>query len=181
MKKKNKYIFLDRDGVLNEDHVDYVTCWTKFKWLPGSVQALHLLHEHNYKIIIITNQSGISKGFFTLNEVHKLHKEINEVIGGYIEHFYICPHASSDNCICRKPKPIMPFQAAVDYDLMLNETYFIGDSSTDIECGKNAGCKTILISGNTRGKGIESCREKNIIPDYTANSLLRAVYMRGVL
>ena len=170
-----KYIFLDRDGVLNRDHVDYTTEWFKFEWLSGSVDALRLLYEHNYKILIITNQSGVFKGFFTLNEVHKLHKEINEVIGGYIEHFYICPHASSDNCPCRKPKPTMLFQAAVDYDLILSETYFIGDSATDIECGKNAGCKTILISGNTRGKGIELCQEKNIIPDYTTNSLLNAV------
>jgi len=146
-----KIVFLDRDGVINKNRNDYVKTWDEFEFLPNVKKGIKLLNDSGFRVIIITNQSVVGRGIITekaLNEIHeKMLKELNEC-GCRIEKIYYCPHAPSDNCDCRKPKPGMLLKAADDFDLDLKECHFIGDSKTDEEAGKTVGCKTYLVSEN---------------------------------
>lgn len=146
-------IILDRDGVLNKKppKANYVKSWVEFEWLPGAKEALALLKQSNYRIIIITNQAGINRGMMTeadLMDIHeKMKKEAAEA-GGNIGAIYYCPHGWDENCDCRKPKPGMFFQAQHDFHLDLTRTYFVGDDERDEMAGKAAGCPTILVNDN---------------------------------
>ena len=144
-------VFLDRDGVINKNRDDYVKTWDEFEFLPNTKKAIKLLNDNGYKIIIITNQSVVGRGIITektLTGIHeKMLKELNEC-GCRIEKIYYCPHAPGDNCGCRKPKSGLLLKAAKDFDIDLKKCYFIGDSETDVEAGKRAGCKTYLVSEN---------------------------------
>ena len=146
-------IILDRDGVLNKKapKAEYIAQWSEFEWLPGAKEALALLKQSNYRIIIITNQAGINRGLMTnadLMDIHeKMKREATEA-GGDIDAIYYCPHGWDENCDCRKPKPGMFFQAQHDFHLDLTRTYFVGDDERDEMAGKAAGCPTILVSDN---------------------------------
>tara|TARA_B100000579_G_scaffold437994_2_gene470656 strand:- start:841 stop:2028 length:1188 start_codon:yes stop_codon:yes gene_type:complete len=152
---RNKFIFLDRDGVLNEKmpKAKYVTNWKEWKWRKGSLEALKRLKDLNYKIIIISNQPGIARGVMTQKDLDEIHSNmINDVkgSGGEIESIYVCKCNWDDGCDCRKPKPGMIFNAQFDYDINLSKTYFLGDDERDMEAAKSAGCKQFLIRENDR-------------------------------
>lgn len=146
-------IILDRDGVLNKKapKACYVRNWDEFEWLPGAKEALALLKQSNYRIIIITNQAGINRGMMTkadLTDIHeKMKKEATEA-GGDIDAIYHCPHGWDENCDCRKPRPGMLFHAQKDFHLDLTRTYFVGDDERDEMAGRTAGCPTILVNDN---------------------------------
>lgn len=151
---KNKAVFLDRDGIINGDY-GYVYKIEEFKIIPRVFEALKKLQDAKYKLVIITNQSGIARGFYTEQDFFILDKYIHKIFqeqGIQLEKTYFCPHHSTDgigkykiDCVCRKPKPGMILQAAKDYDIDLTNSWLIGDSLRDIEAGKSAGCRTILI------------------------------------
>ena len=153
--KNNKFIFLDRDGVLNKKmpKAKYVTNWSEWEWRKGSLEALKLLKEYGYKVIIISNQPGISRGKMTeksLNEIHSnMITDVNKV-GAEIEAIYVCKCNWNDGCDCRKPEPGMIFNAQYDHDINLSKTYFIGDDKRDMEAAKRAACKQFLIGENDR-------------------------------
>lgn len=146
-----KVIFLDRDGVINKKapKAEYVKSWDEFEFLPGAIEAITLLTQHDYKIFIITNQAGIARGAMTeqaLKEIHmKLEREL-EKHNVKIEGFYYCPHGWNEGCECRKPKPGMLFQAAREHDVDLSKALFIGDDERDLQTGNAAGCRTILVN-----------------------------------
>ena len=151
----DKYIFLDRDGVLNKKmpKAKYVTKWSEWEWRKGSLEALKLLKDKGYKVIIISNQPGISRGMMSEKNLAKIHSNmIKDVkkIGAQIESIYICKCNWNDGCDCRKPKPGMIFNAQYDHDINLSRTYFIGDDQRDMEAAKSAGCKQFLIGENDR-------------------------------
>lgn len=176
-----KAIFIDRDGVINKDpggwtEHSYVTDWKDFHFLPGVFKALKMLKEKRVKIIVISNQAGVSKGFYTkekLGEINELMlKEIGKNGGGIEEVFY-CVHRDEDNCDCRKPKAGMLEAAAKKYKIDPKETYFIGDGKMDVMAGKTIGCRTILVlSGKSAHEDIEKWEEK---PDHIFKDLLEAV------
>ncbi|MBU1092508.1 HAD-IIIA family hydrolase, partial [Patescibacteria group bacterium] len=148
-----KIIFLDRDGVINKQMLphDYVKQWSEFEFLPGTIEALSLLSEARYKIFIITNQRGISRGLITEEGLVDIHsKMINKFSkqGIVIEGIYCCPHGDDDNCDCRKPKPGLLFRTAREHFIDLSKTIFIGNSESDIKAGEIAGCKTLLVDSN---------------------------------
>lgn len=164
-----KAIFLDRDGVINYD-TEYVHKVEDFKYIPGAKKALRKLISAGYKIFIITNQSGIGRGYYTMKDVEELHNYMLsdfEKDGIKIEKIYICPHGKDENCKCRKPNPYFVFEAQKEFDIDLSKSYFVGDRDTDIGCGKNAGVKTILV-GNF-GSG-------NIEPDFREKDLMSATH-----
>ncbi len=142
-------IFLDRDGTLNVDS-GYVHKIEDWQWLEHAKEALKAFKLAGYVLIVVTNQSGIARGFYDEGAVLKLHDFVNgqlktldcELI------FYYCPHHPdiSGPCECRKPLPQMLFQAASDHNIDLAKSWMIGDMQRDIEAGKAAGCKTLLIS-----------------------------------
>ena len=149
--KKRKFIFLDRDGVINKKMPKgkYVKEWKDWKWINGSIKALQILNKKNYNCIIITNQACIADkqlSILKLNEIHaKLKKEL-ALHGGKITKIYYSPHSWKLNNFNRKPNPGMFFSAQRDFDLDLSNVTYIGDDNRDKLAAKNAGCKFIKVN-----------------------------------
>lgn len=149
--KDKKAIILDRDGVINRKpaKADYVKTWDEFEWLEGSREAIRLLKESGYQVIVITNQAGVARGAMSKDDLEDIHAKMNEDLLRYnakIDRFYYCPHGWDDGCDCRKPKPGMLYKAQKDFNFNLTKTVFIGDDDRDKEAGDAAGCRTILVS-----------------------------------
>lgn len=145
-----KVIFLDRDGVINKKppKADYVKSWAEFIFLPGSVEAIKHLNNKGYKIFIVSNQAGIARKAMTGKDLKKIHQKIQKELkmhGAKIDGIYYCPHGWNDNCICRKPKPGLLYEASKDHFIDLTKALFIGDDKRDKQAGEAAGCKTILV------------------------------------
>ena len=139
-------IFLDRDGTLIED-LGYIKKLEDVKFFQETFTVLRRLQE-KFLLFIITNQSGISKGITTENEVMLVNKHIVETLksnGILISHVYCCPHSNEDNCLCKKPKPFFIQQATESYNLNLEDSYIIGDHPSDVECGINGNIKPIYV------------------------------------
>lgn len=147
-----KAVFLDRDGTINEE-VDYLHECHKMKFIPGTKEALRLLKEKGYLLIVITNQSGVGRGFFPLEDVKRLHQYMNELLkedGAEIDGFYCCPHVEEDKCSCRKPALGLYLKAQKEFDIDLGQSYMVGDKITDILAAKELGCGVgLLFSGHT--------------------------------
>lgn len=145
----NKFVFLDRDGVINRKIENgYVTKYEEFIFEREVKETLRGLHANGFQVIVITNQQCIGKKILTQEKLAEIHKKMSENVkksGGEILDIFVCPHLASDNCDCRKPKPGMLLQAAKKYNIQLGKTFFIGDSLTDVQAGKAAGTKTIFL------------------------------------
>jgi D-glycero-D-manno-heptose 1,7-bisphosphate phosphatase len=151
--KGDKYIFLDRDGVLNEKapRGEYVLNYDQFIWRQGALEGLRLIKELGVKCILITNQAGIGRGLMSESELDDIHIKMcmdARRNGGEISHIYYCPHHWEDECDCRKPKPGMLLQAQKDLLFDISETYFIGDDDRDGEAAKSAGAKFVKCEEN---------------------------------
>lgn len=154
-----KAVFLDRDGVLDVD-TGYISRPEQVQWVPGAKTALARLHKLGYAVFVVTNQSGIARGYYTVEDMKVLHafmaKEI-EKAGGQITHFYYCPHHPTKGtvkelvhpCSCRKPQPGMILQAFSDYALLREGSFLIGDRQSDIDAALAAG-----LPGYLSRKGI---------------------------
>lgn len=153
-----KYIFLDRDGVINEPII-----LNKKPYPPHSKddlvitasakEAIKLLQKNHYEIIVVTNQPDVARGTTTEKSVHKINKEISDICG--IKYFKVCFHDDSDNCSCRKPKPGMIFKAQKYYNIDLSKSYFVGNSVNDYEAAKAAGVKPIIVNNTELTKKIK--------------------------
>lgn len=144
-----KAIFLDRDGVINYDSVDYIKSPDEFIFIPGSLEAIVKLNKAGYLVGIATNQSGLSRGYYdrvTLDAIHEKMCKAIEKAGGQIHHIEFCPHMPDIGCECRKPKPGMLIKLSKKLDVKLSDVYFVGDKITDIEAARAAGAKPIFIS-----------------------------------
>ena len=151
-------IFLDRDGVINENRSDYVKSWQEFRFLTGSREAIAKLSQAGHRIIVCTNQAAIARGFVTIETVEDIHRRMIAGIaelGGVIEHVYYCPHGKDEQCGCRKPRPGMLLRARDELGVDLNDAVFIGDSMTDVRAGIAAGTKAMLVLS---GLGVEQFR-----------------------
>ena len=147
---KKPTIILDRDGVLNvkPSKADYVKNIKEWTWIDGSIKAISLLKKNGYRIIIVSNQAGISRGMMSENDLNNIHDSINNELkknDACIDKIYFCPHGWDDNCDCRKPKPGMLFQAQRDFNIDLTETYFIGDDIRDKQASKKANSKFFMV------------------------------------
>lgn len=154
-----KAIFLDRDGTINEN-MDIHPSVENFCLLPGAADAIRKINETHYLAVVVTNQPMIAKGFLTFPELEKIHKKMETLLGNeraYLDRIYFCPHHPEKgfagelpelkiDCDCRKPKPGMLLQAARDLNIDLSNSWMIGDSLSDIEAGRRAGCNTILLN-----------------------------------
>ncbi|MEN9611667.1 MAG: hypothetical protein RLZZ628_2481 [Bacteroidota bacterium] len=144
----NKAIFLDRDGVLNHDKVDYVFTIEAFKIFDGVAEALALFKKLGYKLIIITNQSGIAKGIYKEKDVYTCFDYLQSQTGHCIDAMYFCPHHPKydKTCECRKPGTKMIKDAMLKYEIDPSQSYMIGDAQRDITAGASAGVTTIHIN-----------------------------------
>ena len=177
--KLDNVVFLDRDGVINLDHSDYIKSWSEFKFIPRSIQAIKELTLRGFHAIVITNQSVINRNMVCdqgLEYILTMMKNEVRSGGGLINDIFFCPHIPEDNCNCRKPKPGMILQAKRKYDIDLADAVMIGDSAKDIECARNAGCGTaVLVKTGNGVKAEKTLAEKKIYPDYIASDLYEAV------
>jgi D-glycero-D-manno-heptose 1,7-bisphosphate phosphatase len=158
----NKAIFLDRDGTINVEK-DYLINPADLVLLPNVGEALRRAHAAGFLLIVVTNQSGVARGYFTASDVDDLHDHLqNELFsfGVRIDAFYLCPHHPEHGdgpCNCRKGEPGMLLQAARDHHIDLAASWMIGDKRSDIEAGLNAGCRSILVRtgyGVQEGEGM---------------------------
>lgn len=161
-----KLIVLDRDGVINYDSDNYIKTVDEWIPLPGSMEAIGKLTQAGYKIAVATNQSGISRGYFsveTLNAMHdKMIKLANEH-GGKFDFIAYCPHGPDDSCDCRKPLPGLIHQIENTLGLSVKDCYMVGDSLRDLEAGVAAGMKPVLVKTGKGERTIEKDFElKNV-------------------
>ena len=170
-----KTIFLDRDGVINEDKL-YVGHWSEFEFIETSVIALKILCNAGFQLFIITNQSGIARGFYTEMDYYKLTDKMRSYLLKQkirFRYIYHCPHLEdgavpefSKICDCRKPKPGMILQAVKDFSVDLNKSILIGDNETDILTAKNAGIKVSYLISKKKSKNSKVISEASLIfPD----------------
>lgn len=175
-----KIIFLDRDGVINKAAMEgYIENWEDFEFLPSALEALRILAENDYRIFVVSNQSGVAKGLYTLEDLENITRRMNKIVqqhGGKIEDVVYCPHRDEDDCDCRKPKPGMLYKLEEKYNLDIDKgnTFYIGDSKSDIEAGKRFGLKTILLLCGKTNKE-EKLQQWEYEPDYIREDLLDAV------
>jgi D-glycero-D-manno-heptose 1,7-bisphosphate phosphatase len=147
-----KIIVLDRDGVINEDSSEFVKSPEEWKALPGSLEAIAKLNKANIKVIVASNQSGLARGYFSLEMLSKIHEKMcSELakVGGHLDGIFFCPHGPGESCECRKPKPGMMLEIAKLFNIIPSEMLCIGDSLRDILAAKAAGCTAWLVkTGN---------------------------------
>lgn len=151
--KHRRYVLLDRDGVINHDSEDFIK--SPEEWLPieGSLEAIALLNQEGYDVVVITNQSGLARGLFDEAMLSKIHEKMRCMLadkGGEIADIYYCPHNPDSLCNCRKPKPGLLEQFAQDKNVDLKSVYFVGDSLRDIQAAQVVGAIPLLVE---TGKG----------------------------
>jgi D-glycero-D-manno-heptose 1,7-bisphosphate phosphatase len=157
-------VFLDRDGTVMRD-VDYCGDPTRVEVFPGAADALRRLKASGYKLIILTNQSGIARGYFSDDDYRAVEREFLRQLGAeLIDATYYCPDLPGTNSPRRKPAPGMIFEAQRDHRLDLARSYFVGDKRSDIACGRNAGVRTILVQTGY-GAHESECRADWIVRD----------------
>ena len=144
-----KIILLDRDGVINlkASKGNYINKWSDFKFIDKTLNLLLELSQNGYKFIIITNQAGVGRKITHIEDLHKIHKNMIKFLskkGISVLKVYFCPHHWLDDCICRKPKPFLFFEASNEFNFRLDKTIYLGDDERDMLAAKNAGCKGIL-------------------------------------
>ncbi len=169
-KLKQRAIFLDRDGTIMVDS-NYVGDVDRVILLDGAIEALRRLQDAGYRLFVITNQSGVGRGYFSRQAVDQIHRFLDETFataGVAFERYYVCPHHPDDGCACRKPHPKHLLDAAAKYDLDLAASYMIGDRASDIGAGANAGTRTILV---LTGAGRETMANEEVAPGHVAEDI----------
>ena len=154
----NKAIFFDRDGTLNVD-VHYLHDPADFVWIEGAIAAIRWANAHGYLVIVVTNQSGIARGYYDEDAVHHLHEWMNSELaahGAHIDAFYYCPHhiegklpAYTKSCDCRKPAPGMILRAIREHDIDPAASWMFGDAASDVAAAENAGVKGVRYMGGS--------------------------------
>lgn len=170
-------VFLDRDGTIAEE-VGYLNHISRFRMFPFAADAIRRLNEAGLPVIVVTNQSGVGRGYFPealVDEVHELMTRQLEAAGARLDAIYYCPHTSAENCESRKPKPGMLERAAREHALDLKRSFVVGDRYGDIELARNAGARGILVrTGYGEGELAWHVPKWPIQPHYVAETLTEA-------
>jgi len=176
-------VFLDRDGTINEDP-GYLGDPDVVKLLPGVSQGIsELKSDFGFKIIVVSNQSGISRGLITRKQVELVNNRINELLfesDTSVDDFFYCPFHpefnTKEESKCRKPSPDMILEAAKKHDIDILKSYMIGDKALDVLCGVNAGVKQVLLCSQDYSAEINSLKKAGKSPNFVANNFLEAVH-----
>ncbi|MBU0608371.1 MAG: HAD family hydrolase, partial [Armatimonadetes bacterium] len=171
-------VFLDRDGVINEDRDDYVKSWAEYVFYPGALEALRRLRAAGCEVYLVTNQAGVGKGIMPRRALLDILLRLRATVrrhGGMIHGIAFCPHTRQAGCACRKPRPGMLRTLAFKYGLDPTRSVIVGDSCGDIAAGQAVGCRTILLHTRTAAgvtRHLDTCAHP---PDHQCASLLQAV------
>jgi len=167
-------VFLDRDGVINTRYPPYISDWDSIVFYPWTIPALQQLSSSTDHLFLMTNQSGVERGYFSEDQLQTLlghmHNRLKQK-GIRFTRLYYCPHSPGAECGCRKPEPGMLRQAAKEHDLDLSKAWVVGDNDVDIQAGQAVGAKTILL----RIRGRLPVKEPNVRPTAVRDHLLSAV------
>ena len=159
-----KLVILDRDGTINHDSDNYIKSPDEWRPLEGSLDAIARLTQAGYRIVVATNQSGISRGLLTTRTLFEIHDHLQRAAGqagGRIDAFFFCPHADAAGCECRKPKPGMLLEVAQRFNISLKDTYMVGDALRDVQAAAAAGARPVLV---LTGKGKKTHEQGNLPP-----------------
>ncbi|MDR0723740.1 MAG: HAD family hydrolase [Endomicrobium sp.] len=170
-------VFLDRDGTLIYDK-NYLSSPSQIKLYSYAAKSINKLKEAGFKVIVVTNQSGIARGIFTLKDLDKIHKKFLSLLKeqkAVVDGIYFCPHIDEDNCKCRKPKTGMVMQSAKDFNIDLKKSYVVGDSIRDYLLGFNMGGKGILVLSGHGEKQQKKINQEKIKPLAICRNLKQAV------
>ena len=161
----NKAVFFDRDGTLNVD-VHYLHRPEDFKWIPEAKEAIKYVNDHGYLAILVTNQSGVARGYYPESDIRRVYDWMNEqlaAIGAHLDAIYYCPHHPTGTvpeytrvCTCRKPSPQLINDACAKYHIDKQQSYFVGDAETDMQCAANADIKPVRYEGGSLLQTIRS-------------------------
>ncbi len=177
-------VFLDRDGTINYD-AGYINDTDNFVIYPFAAQSIKMLNDSGYLVVVITNQSGLGRGFFNIETMNKIHEKMYAELakqGAKIDGLYYCPHDVNakvaefkGDCDCRKPKAGMLEQAFSELPIDKSNTFFVGDKHSDIMAGYTFGSKTIMVeTGYGKGDLLNKSHKWEVKPDYVAQNLLEA-------
>jgi D-glycero-D-manno-heptose 1,7-bisphosphate phosphatase len=169
--------FLDRDGVIGDNREDHVKSQDEFKFLPGALTALQLLHQAGFYTFVVTNQAIVNRGIASSAEVEAINRWMAQQVmlhGGYIHDICYCPHDTGDGCQCRKPRPGMLLQLAAKWQVDLSLSYLVGDAWTDIAAGRAAGCHTVLVRTGRGADQLALPEAQHHTADYIATDLADA-------
>ena len=175
-KMVNKAVFIDRDGTININ-VEYLDSPDDLQVYPGVADGIKLLRDNGFKIIVVTNQSGIARGHFSEGTLEKIHERMkNEFAkkGASVDGIYYCPHHPDDGCSCRKPNTGLLERAIKDFDIDVNDSFIIGDRMLDVEAGHKMGLKTVLVP-EKKGLVEEEMKESKIKSDYVCDDFYTGV------
>lgn len=167
-------VFLDRDGTINED-VGYLSDPAGLIIIEGAGRAIRLLNEKKIKVIVVSNQSGVGRGFYTDSDVEAVNGKLRELLGhegAFLDAIYYCNHHPDEDCTCRKPGTGMAELAALEHELNHSRAYVVGDKDTDIGLARNLKAKGVLV---LTGKGANELEGMEEAPDFIAKDLTDAV------
>ena len=177
----NRAVFLDRDGVITPEPPHYAHELNQLELISKSANAIRLLNENGFLVIVASNQAGVARGYYREEDVILFNQALKENLakeGAYIDAIYYCPHHPEAKieryrveCNCRKPKPGMLTRAGMELNIDLKQSFMVGDKLSDIEAEKKAGCKTIMVK---TGYGVEELKSNQIECDYVTDNLYDA-------
>jgi D-glycero-D-manno-heptose 1,7-bisphosphate phosphatase len=171
-------VFLDRDGTVNAE-AEYLHEPDELHLLPGAAQAIRLLNQAAVPVILVTNQAGIGRGYYSVAAMRALHRELAIRLaagGAHLDAIYHCPHHPDDDCDCRKPKPGMLLRATAEHRIDLRRSFVIGDKISDLEAGRRAGSHTILVLTGYGREEWRAFQDRHFQPDHVGPDLLAAVH-----
>ena len=169
--KKRPAVFIDRDGTLVEE-VNFLSKVEDLQLFPFTAEAIQLLKERGFRIVVVTNQSGIGRNIFSEMDMRSIHEELQIRLEGAIDAFYFCPHLPNEGCRCRKPALGMIEDAVSELNIEMTGSWMIGDKKIDVETGRNAGISSALV---LTGYGTNHLDSLDWRPDVVASDLLDAV------
>ncbi len=181
----NRAVFLDRDGVITKEPPYYAHKIDQLELIPKSAEAIRLLNESGFEVIVVSNQAGVARGYYQEKDIETYNNAMKRQLeekGARIDALYYCPHHPGaaiekykTDCECRKPKPGMLKRAERDLNLDLKRSFLIGDKMSDIEAGYRAGCKTILVLTGQGNDELKMISKIDIKPNYISKDLFAAI------
>jgi D-glycero-D-manno-heptose 1,7-bisphosphate phosphatase len=182
--EKNRAVFLDRDGTICEE-VGYLSAVEGMRLIPRSGKAIRMLNERGFKIVVVTNQAGVARGFFPESVLPELHAEMERLLqeeGAHIDGLFFCPHHPTEgtrpyrvSCDCRKPGTGLLVKAAVQFGVELTSSYMVGDHLSDVECGQRVGAQSILLLTGHGREQLDKLDSLPAAPSWIAGDLFEAV------
>lgn len=173
----SRAVFVDRDGTLNVN-IDYLSDPERYQLYPGVAEGLRLLREHGFLIVVITNQSGIARGFFDERTLERVHERMRAELarrGAGVDAIYYCPHHPDEGCACRKPGTALFERAARELGIDLRRSFVIGDTYMDVAAGRRVGAGTALVpEPRNRERTLEEMRGWDVKPDFVGPDFLSA-------